>query len=214
MNTDKKNKKKEKINKGLMIIISSPSGAGKTSLCKKICTLDKKINLSISYTTRKKRKSEIQGKDYIFINDKKFLDMKKNKLLLESAVVFGNNYGTPTKSIIDKITSGKDVIFDIDWQGAKQIRKKFPENVIDFFIMPPSITELRKRLIKRGQDEINIVNKRMNMAFKEIKHYKEYKYVIINDNFNVAAKRILDIIKSERMKKSSISKIKKNFKKI
>ena len=195
-----------------MIIISSPSGAGKTSLCKKISSIDSNINLSISYTTREKRKSEIDGIDYIFIDDKKFKYMKRNDLLLESAVVFGNNYGTPLKDIIKIIKSGKDVLFDIDWQGAQQIRKKFPEHIIDFFIMPPSILELRKRLLKRGQDKINIVNKRMKMAFTEMNHYKEYKYVLINDNFKKTVKKIQTIIQSERSQKLNIIQIKKNFK--
>ncbi len=206
--------KKNKNYKGLLIIISSPSGAGKTTICKKISKKDKNINLSISYTTRKKRKSEIEGRHYNFINIKKFNEMKKNKMLLESAKVFGNNYGTPIKNIIKKINNGKDVIFDIDWQGANQIRKKFPNQIVDFFIMPPSIKELRMRLIKRGQDDLNIVNKRMKMAFKEIKHYDEYKYILVNDNFNKTVKKIIDIIKIERLQKSNLIKIRRNFNKI
>ena len=206
--------KKNKNYKGLLIIISSPSGAGKTTICKKISKKDKNINLSISYTTRKKRKSEIEGRHYNFINIKKFNEMKKNKMLLESAKVFGNNYGTPIKNIIKKIDNGKDVIFDIDWQGANQIRKKFPNQIVDFFIMPPSIKELRMRLIKRGQDDLNIVNKRMKMAFKEIKHYDEYKYILVNDNFNKTVKKITDIIKIERLQKSNLIKIRRNFNKI
>ena len=206
--------KKNKNYKGLLIIISSPSGAGKTTICKKISKKDKNINLSISYTTRKKRKSEIEGRHYNFINIKKFNEMKKNKMLLESAKVFGNNYGTPIKNIIKKINNGKDVIFDIDWQGANQIRKKFPNQIVDFFIMPPSIKELRMRLIKRGQDDLNIVNKRMKMAFKEIKHYDEYKYILVNDNFNKTVKKITDIIKIERLQKSNLIKIRRNFNKI
>ena len=177
MNTKKINKIKL-LYKGLIIIISSPSGAGKTSLCKKIASLNKNINLSISYTTRKKRKIENEGEHYRFVNIKKFNKMKKNNLFLESAKVFGNNYGTPLKETINKIKLGKDVLLDIDWQGARQIRKKFPEYVVDFFIMPPTINELRKRLIKRGQDDIMIGNKRMKMAFGEIKHYNDYKYII------------------------------------
>ena len=206
--------KRNKNYKGLLIIISSPSGAGKTTICKKISKKDKNINLSISYTTRKKRKSEIEGRHYNFINIKKFNEMKKNKMLLESAKVFGNNYGTPIKNIIKKINNGKDVIFDIDWQGANQIRKKFPNQIVDFFIMPPSIKELRMRLIKRGQDDLNIVNKRMKMAFKEIKHYDEYKYILVNDNFNKTVKKIIDIIKIERLQKSNLIKIRRNFNKI
>ena len=106
------------------------------------------------------------------------------------------------------------MIFDIDWQGANQIRKKFPNQIVDFFIMPPSIKELRMRLIKRGQDDLNIVNKRMKMAFKEIKHYDEYKYILVNDNFNKTVKKIIDIIKIERLQKSNLIKIRRNFNKI
>ena len=210
MNTKKINKKKL-LYKGLIIIISSPSGAGKTSLCKKISSLNKNINLSISYTTRKKRKIENEGEHYRFINIKKFNKMKKNNLFLESAKVFGNNYGTPLKETINKIKLGKNVLLDIDWQGASQIRKKFPEYVVDFFIMPPTINELRKRLIKRGQDDIMIVNKRMKMAFGEIKHYNDYKYILINDNFNDTLKKILSIIKMERNQRIDILKINKKF---
>ena len=210
MNTKKINKKKL-LYKGLIIIISSPSGAGKTSLCKKISSLNKNINLSISYTTRKKRKIENEGEHYRFVNIKKFNKMKKNNLFLESAKVFGNNYGTPLKETINKIKLGKDVLLDIDWQGARQIRKKFPEYVVDFFIMPPTINELRKRLIQRGQDDIKIVNKRMKMAFGEIKHYNDYKYILINDNFNNTLKKILNIIKMERIQRIDILKINKKF---
>ena len=210
MNTKKINKKKL-LYKGLIIIISSPSGAGKTSLCKKIASLNKNINLSISYTTRKKRKIENEGEHYRFVNIKKFNKMKKNNLFLESAKVFGNNYGTPLKETINKIKLGKNVLLDIDWQGARQIRKKFPEYVVDFFIMPPTINELRKRLIKRGQDDIMIVNKRMKMAFGEIKHYNDYKYILINDNFNNTLKKILNIIKMERNQRIDILKINKKF---
>ena len=130
---------------------------------------------------------------------------------LESAKVFGNNYGTPLKETINKIKLGKNVLLDIDWQGARQIRKKFPEYVVDFFIMPPTINELRKRLIKRGQDDIMIVNKRMKMAFGEIKHYNDYKYILINDNFNDTLKKILSIIKMERNQRIDILKINKKF---
>ena len=185
-------------NEGLMIIISSPSGAGKTTLCQKISSIDRKINLSISYTTRKKRKSEVNGQHYLFISKNKFLKMKNSKKLLEYAKVFGNNYGTPIENIKTKIKSKKDVLFDIDWQGAKQIRKKFPNNVVDIFILPPSIKELKSRLMKRGQDDIAIVKKRMKMALDEIYHFHEYKYVLINDDFSKTIRRIMNIINLER----------------
>jgi len=213
MNTDKKINNRYFYN-GLMIIISSPSGAGKTTLCKKISSIDNNIFLSISYTTRKKRKSEKDGRDYKFITKNKFIKMKKSNLLLESAKVFGNNYGTPLKDILRKIKLGKDVLFDIDWYGAKQIRRKFPEHVVDFFIMPPSITELRKRLIVRGQDDIKTVNRRMKMAFGEMKHYKEYQYVLINSSINKTVNKIMNIIKLERNQRLDIKKINSKLKKI
>ena len=188
----------------MMIVLSSPSGAGKTTLTRKLQKNNSNFHISISYTTRKKRESEKDGQHYKFVDDKKFVKMKKNNFFLESAKVFGNNYGTPLKEIINKIKLGKDVLFDIDWQGAKQIRKKFPEYVVDFFIMPPNINELRRRLIGRGQDNIKIVNKRMKMAFGEMNHYDEYKYVLINDNLNKTVKKIKKIIRSEKNIKKNI----------
>ena len=211
MSIEKINKKN--IKKGVMIIISSPSGAGKTTLCKKITSLDKNIFLSISYTTRKKRESENDGEHYKFIDNKKFQNMKKNKFFLESAKVFGNNYGTPLKEIVNKIKIGKDVLFDIDWQGAKQIRKKFPKHVVDIFIMPPSIPELRKRLIKRGQDDINVVEKRMNMALSEMIHFYEYKYILFNKNIADTSNKIRNIIKLERNLRKNLRKTEKILKK-
>jgi len=197
MNTEIKNNHKY-YNEGLMIIISSPSGAGKTTLCHKISLKDKKIKLSISYTTRKKRNLEIEGKHYKFIDKSKFIKLKRKNKFLESAEVFGNNYGTLLKDIHKKIKSQKDILFDIDWQGAKQIRKKFPNHIVDIFIMPPSIPELRRRLIKRGQDDSKIVQKRMKMAFNEMHHFNEYKYVIFNEKISKTLSKIMNIIFIER----------------
>ena len=192
---------------GLIIIISSPSGAGKTTICEKIIKSDKKINLSISYTTRKKRKSEIHGKHYKFISKNKFKSFKKNNSFLESANVFGNSYASPIKDTKKIIKKGKDILFDIDWQGAKQIRKKFSDNLVDIFIMPPNVKELRKRLIKRGQDDIDTVDRRMKMAFNEMYHFNEYKYVLFNDKLSLILKKIQNIILLERNYRSTLKKI-------
>ena len=212
MNTEKKIKHNF-FNEGLMVIISSPSGAGKTTLCQRLSSLDKKLSLSISYTTRKKRKKEINGKHYKFISQNKFNLMKQKKLLLESAKVFGNYYGTSFKQINKKIKLRQDILFDIDWQGAKQIRKKFPKHVVDIFIMPPSILELRKRLIKRGQDDINVVEKRMNMALNEMIHFYEYKYILFNKNVFDTSNKIRNIIKLERNLRKNLRKTEKILKK-
>ena len=192
------NKNKKFYREGLMINISSPSGAGKTTLCQKICLKDKKIKLSISHTTRKKRNLEINGKHYRFITKNEFNKMQKSKKFLESAEVFGNKYGTALKDIYKNIKLQKDILFDIDWQGAKQIRKKFPNHVVDIFIMPPSIPELKRRLIKRGQDDIKIVQKRMKMAFNEMHHFNEYKYVLFNEKIPKTLAKIMNIISLER----------------
>ena len=191
-----------------IIIISSPSGAGKTTICEKIILNDKKIKLSISYTTRKKRTSEINGKHYKFISKNSFIKMKKNNDFLENAIVFGNNYASPIKDTKKFLNKGKDILFDIDWQGAKQIRKKFPKHLVDIFIMPPTTKELRKRLIKRGQDDINTVEKRMKMAFNEMYHFHEYKYVLFNDKLSVTLMKINNIILLERNHRQNLKKIK------
>ena len=200
-------KKYKYIKEGLLIIISSPSGAGKSTLCQILASKDKNIFLSVSTTTRKKRKSEIHGKHYKFIDNKKFNLMKKNDEFIEHAKVFGNLYGTPAKNTISKIRNGVDVLFDIDWQGAKQIRKKFSQHIVDIFIMPPNIKELRKRLNKRGQDKKDIVERRMKMAISEMNHYNEYKYVLFNNKINETIRNIKNIIVIERNLRKNLLKI-------
>jgi len=188
--------------KGLMVIISSPSGAGKTTLTRKIISDMEDTVLSISVTTRKKRPNEQEGLHYYFINDSTFNQMVKDGNLLESANVFGFNYGTPRDKVLENIQAGRDVVFDIDWQGASQLRKNFKENIISIFILPPSAAELMSRLIKRDQDSLDVIKKRLNAAYDEIKHWREYDYIIINDDLEKSYNQLKSIIVAERMKVS------------
>ena len=185
----------------LIIIISSPSGAGKTSICKRLLSLDSNIKLSISVTTRAARDNEVDGKDYYFVSSDKFQDMLNNNQLLEHAKVFNNYYGSLRKNIDEHIVNGNDVLFDIDWQGAQQIVNSDYSRIITIFIMPPSKESIEQRLLSRQKDSgdnIEIVRKRMLEYETEISHQDEYKYVIINDNLDECANKIIKIIKDER----------------
>ena len=187
--------------KGVMLVLSSPSGAGKSSICKSLMSLDKNLSLSVSTTTRKKRPNEKCGKDYIFVSTEEFDNMLSSNDFLEYANVFDNYYGT-VKSLVDKkINNGQDLIFDIDWQGAQQLREKMRENVVSIFILPPSKKELERRLKSRGQDSDEVVKKRMDGASAEITHWAEYDYVIINEDLNKSVNAVLGVLKAERMKR-------------
>ncbi len=186
MNTEAKNK---------LIIISSPSGAGKTTLCKLLIKKMQNIKLSISYTSRSKRLNEINGKDYFFVTKKKFQQLKKNKFFIETASNFNNLYGSPFNTIKNIKKNKKHILFDIDWKGARKIRYNFKkENIIDFFILPPSKSELKRRLIKRGRDNNKEINLRLSYAIEEMKHYNEYKHVLINENVHKTVNEIKKII--------------------
>ncbi len=170
-------------NQNKLIIISSPSGAGKTTLCKLLLKKMNNISLSISYTTRNKRLNEINGKDYYFVSMNKFKDLKNKNYFIETAKNFNNYYGSPYLNIQKANKKNNHLLFDIDWNGARKIRKNFSKkNIIDFFILPPSKKELKNRLIKRGRDNKKEINLRLSYAYKEMLHYKEYKYVLINEN--------------------------------
>ena len=187
--------------KGVMLVLSSPSGAGKSSICKSLMSLDKNLSLSVSTTTRKKRPNEKSGEDYIFVSTEEFENMLSNNNFIEYANVFDNYYGT-VKSLVDnKINNGQDLIFDIDWQGAQQLREKMRENVVSIFILPPSKRELERRLKSRGQDSDEVVKKRMDGASAEITHWAEYDYVIINEDLNKSVNAVLGVLKAERMKR-------------
>jgi len=188
--------------KGVMLVLSSPSGAGKSSICKSLMNLDTNLSLSISTTTRKKRPNEKSGEDYIFVNTEEFKKMLSNNHFLEHASVFDNYYGTDKSLVENKINNGKDLIFDIDWQGAQQLREKMREDIVSIFILPPNKQELERRLKSRGQDSDEVVKKRMDGASAEITHWAEYDYVVINEDLNQSVNAVLGILKAERMKRT------------
>ncbi len=188
------------------IVLSSPSGAGKTSISKKILLKDKKIQLSISCTTRPIRKGEVNLKDYIFLNDYEFENLRSKKEFLEYAHVFGYKYGTLKKTIINFFKKNKDVLFDIDWQGYQQL-KQSNLDVIGIFILPPSKKELIKRLKKRGRDSEEEMDKRMSLVKSEVSHFLEYDYVLVNDNLDSCVKIILQIINAERNRRIRLTNL-------
>ena len=185
---------------GVLLIISSPSGTGKTTICKKLLEYDKNLHLSVSVTTRKKRKNEVEGIDYFFRTKKEFLNLKSQNSFIENALVFENYYGTLRSEVLEQLVNGVDVLIDIDWQGTRQITQAMKGNLIKIFLLPPSIDELKKRLSKRNSDSIKEINFRMSKALKEIKHFDEYDYVLVNDNLDKTFQKIVKIIEVERMK--------------
>ena len=185
---------------GVLLVISSPSGTGKTTICKKLLEYDKNIHLSVSVTTRKKRKNEVEGIDYYFRSKKDFLNLKSQNSFIENALVFENYYGTLKSEVLEQLENGIDVLIDIDWQGTRQITQAMRGNLIKIFLLPPSIDELKKRLSKRNSDSIKEINFRMSKALKEIKHFDEYDYVLVNDNLDNTFQKIVKIIEAERLK--------------
>lgn len=187
--------------KPLIIIISSPSGAGKTSICKNLIKLDSNIRLSISVTTRQARDNEVDHKDYHFVSIDEFNDLLNNDNFLEHAKVFDNNYGTLRRDVDNHLSNGNDVLFDIDWQGAQQIVESDYSNIVTIFILPPSKEVVEQRLLKRlkdSGDKIEIVGNRMLQFETEISHKDEYKHIVINDELDRCTDEILQIIKRER----------------
>lgn len=202
MNNDLNNERR-----GITLVLSSPSGAGKTSLSRKLLERNKKLFLSVSCTTRPPRPGEINESDYFFIEESKFNEMQKNNEFLESAKVFDHCYGTPKKPIMDALDSGMDILFDIDWQGTQQLMNSLQDDLIKVFVLPPSAKELERRLLQRNQDSDEIVKGRMSKASNEISHYAEYDYIIINENFEESLSKIESIIIAEGLKRSRQIKI-------
>ena len=186
--------------KGLMFVLSSPSGAGKTSLSRKLLELDKELFLSISYTTRPPRPGEIDGEDYFFVNNDDFAFMQEQNEFLEYAKVFDYYYGTPKKTVQMILNKGRDVLFDIDWQGTQQLMNHSKDDLVKVFVLPPSIKELERRLKERKQDEDEIIQNRMSRASDEMSHYAEYDYILVNDDFDKTVEEIISILNAERLK--------------
>ena len=190
--------------RGILFVLSSPSGAGKSSISKYILKTDKQIHLSISFTTRKKRNEETSGQDYNFISKSDFQKKVSEDYFLEWAEVFGNYYGTPKDTVQKSISSGIDVLFDIDWQGTQKLSGNEGYEVVSIFILPPSRKELENRLKQRAQDTISEVKKRMSKASDEMSHYMEYDYIIINNNLEESATQVLNILRAERLKRKRL----------
>jgi guanylate kinase len=187
--------------RGLLFVMSSPSGAGKTTLSKMLLAADSNITMSVSVTTRAKRPGEIDGKDYYFIDQRQFNSMVEGGELLEYASVFGNSYGTPKKPVEVALERGRDVLFDIDWQGTQQLAQAMKDDLVRLFILPPSVETLRQRLIKRAQDSSSVVAKRMAEASHEISHWPEYDYVIVNENVDLSHAQVTAILIAERLRR-------------
>ena len=187
--------------RGLMLVLSSPSGAGKTTLSRRLLEFDSNVELSISVTTRKKRPSEMEGRDYRFINRRQFDELVEKGELLEWAEVFDNYYGTPKRPVMDALSAGRDVLFDIDWQGTKQLSKAARNDMASVFVLPPSIPELERRLHTRAQDDYETIHRRMAKAADEMSHWDEYDYVVINRDLDQAFVEVAAILAAERLKR-------------
>ena len=187
--------------RGLMLVLSSPSGAGKTTLSRQLLDNDKQIQLSVSCTTRAKRPGERDGVDYRFVDTATFRGMIERKQFLEYAEVFGNYYGTPQAPVDEALNAGKDVLFDIDWQGTQQLRDKGRTDLVTVFILPPSTRDLEKRLLTRAQDPKDIVAQRMAKAADEMSHYAEYDYVVVNSDIATSLSNLKAILTAERLKR-------------
>jgi guanylate kinase len=183
--------------RGLMLVLSSPSGAGKTTLSRRLLREDPETELSISVTTRPPRPGEVNGRDYHFVDHKAFAAMVEKGELLEHATVFGHSYGTPRKAVEDALNAGRDVVFDIDWQGTQQLAQKAEDDLVRIFILPPSMEALHERLLKRAQDNEDVVQKRMRKAADEMSHWAEYDYVLVNDDFATCLATIKAIVTAE-----------------
>jgi guanylate kinase len=188
--------------RGFMVCLSSPSGAGKTSICNRVKEMDSNLNVSISVTTRKKRPGEEEARDYFFIDREQFDQLVKSGELLEHATVYGNGYGTPKQYVFETLRKGGDVIFDIDWQGTQQLAQIARADLVSIFILPPSTDELEQRLRKRAQDGNGVIEKRMQGAANEMSHWAEYDYVIVNYDLEKSVKEVQAIITAERLRRT------------
>ena len=187
--------------RGMMFVLSSPSGAGKTTLSRMLTEAMPGLRMSVSTTTRAKRRGEVEGRDYHFVDKTRFEEMVKRGELLEWATVFDNRYGTPRAPVEAALSAGQDVLFDIDWQGTHQLREKARADVVSVFILPPSAADLEKRLRSRAQDSAGVIRRRMSRASHEMSHWAEYDYIVINHDVEAAFAEVQSILKAERLKR-------------
>ena len=188
--------------RGLMLVISSPSGAGKSSIARTLLSQpDMQISVSVSVTTRERRHSEVEGVHYRFVTQREFEALRASDSLLEWAEVHGNFYGTPRDPVEIAMAEGRDMLFDIDWQGAQQLQEKMPADVVSIFILPPTMAELQSRLHRRAEDTEEVIQTRLANSRSEIEHWREYDYVIVNDDLNTAIDSVKSIIKAERLRR-------------
>ncbi|CAH0340216.1 guanylate kinase [Rhizobium sp. CECT 9324] len=187
--------------RGLMLVISSPSGAGKSTIARTLMDKDKQIGLSVSVTTRQRRQSEIEGVHYQFVSQREFERLRDSDSLLEWAQVHGNYYGTPREAVETAMGEGRDMLFDIDWQGAQQLQEKMSADVVSIFILPPTMAELQSRLHRRAEDTEEVIQTRLANSRAEIAHWREYDYVIVNDDLQAAFDAVQSIVKAERLRR-------------
>ena len=188
--------------RGLMLVLSSPSGAGKTTISRRLLATEReRMALSVSVTTRQSRPGEVEGRDYFFIDDKRFDAMVAKGELLEHAKVFGHSYGTPRAAVESALAAGRDVLFDIDWQGTQQLREKARNDLVSIFVLPPDMRELERRLRERAQDTEQVVQGRMAKAADEMSHWAEYDYIVVNRDIDASVAQVRAILMAERLKR-------------
>ncbi|EJC78685.1 guanylate kinase [Rhizobium leguminosarum bv. trifolii WSM2297] len=187
--------------RGLMLVISSPSGAGKSTIARTLLEQDRQIGLSVSVTTRQRRPSEVEDVHYHFKSVREFERLRDSDALLEWAEVHGNFYGTPREPVEQAMAEGRDMLFDIDWQGAQQLQEKMSADVVSIFVLPPTMTELQSRLHRRAEDSAEVIQTRLANSRAEIAHWREYDYVIVNDDLNAAFDAVQSIVKAERLRR-------------
>lgn len=191
--------------RGLLLVLSSPSGAGKTTLARRLLASDPHIRMSVSVTTRKPRPGEVDGRDYTFIDEAAFERLRRTGKLLEWAKVHGNRYATPKAPVLAALEAGSDVLFDIDWQGTRQLKKRLPRDVVRVFILPPDGKSLERRLKQRNQDSEEVMARRMAEAAEQIGHWSEYDYVIVNDDLDRSFASLADILAAERLRRRRLT---------
>lgn len=194
------NQEREISRRGIMLVLSSPSGAGKTTLTRELLQNEENVSLSVSVTTRERRPSEIDGVHYRFVSKRRFEAMRDADELLEWAEVHGNYYGTPREPVEQALSEGRDVLFDIDWQGTRQLLEKMRDDVVTVFVLPPTAAELKARLERRAEDSAAIIKQRLQNALEEIAHWREYDYILVNRDLNKSFPRLQAILTAERLK--------------